>query len=75
MQSITHNNGWESYPNYVDLHNRNHSFEDLAAMTLSQVALDTGKNPRGSWGYEVAGNYFEVLGIQPYLGGALSRLR
>jgi predicted permease len=61
-------NDWESYPNYLDLRDRNRSFDGLAALGLSQVALDTGKDPSRIWGFEASGNYFDVLGIQPYLG-------
>ena len=32
------------------------------------MGLDTGKNPSDVWGYEVSGNYFDALQIQPYLG-------
>ena len=59
---------WQSYPDYVDLRDRNRSFEALAAYTVSQAALDTGSNPSLAWGYEASGNYFDALGIQPYLG-------
>jgi len=59
---------WESYPNYVDLRDRSRSFDALAAMALSQVALDTGKDPSRIWGFAISANYFEVLNIQPYLG-------
>ena len=37
-------------------------------ITSTQVGLDTGKNPSRVWVYEASGNYFDVLGIQPYLG-------
>jgi predicted permease len=57
-----------SYPDYVDLRDRNRSFEALTAYILTQVALDTGRNPSEVWGYEVAGNYFDAMKIQPYLG-------
>jgi predicted permease len=57
-----------SYPDYLDLRDRNRSFESLTAYILTQVALDTGKNPSEVWGYEVAGNYFDAMKIQPYLG-------
>ncbi len=60
--------GNESYPNYLDLRDRNHSFDGLIAHNISQAGLDTGKNPFRVWLYEVSGNYFDVLGIQPYLG-------
>ena len=57
-----------SYPDYLDLRDRNRSFEDLAAYILAPVGLDTGNNPAQAWTYEVTGNYFDALGIQPYLG-------
>jgi predicted permease len=60
--------GYESYPDYLDLRNRNGSFDGLAALNTAQAALDTGKSPARAWMYEVSGNYFDVLGIQPYLG-------
>jgi predicted permease len=58
----------QSYPDYLDLRDRNRSFDGLAAYNISQVALDTGKNPASVWGYEASGNYFDELGVQPYLG-------
>ncbi len=57
-----------SYPDYLDLRGRNRSFEDLTAYILVPVGLDTGKNPSESWGYEVTGNYFDAMGVQPFLG-------
>jgi predicted permease len=62
--------GWpyQSYPDYLDLRDRNRSFEGLAAWNITTAGLDTGKNPARVWIYEVSGNYFDVLGIQPYLG-------
>jgi predicted permease len=57
-----------SYPDYLDLRDRNHSFEDLVAYILAPVGLDTGNNPSQAWTYEVTGNYFDAMGIQPYLG-------
>jgi predicted permease len=59
---------YESYPNYLDLRDRNRSFDGLAAYNISQAELDTGENPSRAWVVEVSGNYFDVLGIQPYLG-------
>ena len=58
----------ESYPDYLDLHDRNRSFEGLIAYNIDQAGLDTGKNPARAWVFEVSGNYFDALGIQPYLG-------
>jgi predicted permease len=60
--------GAQSYPNYLDLGDRNRSFDGLAVYNMSQVGLDTGENPSRAWLYEVSGNYFDVVKIQPYLG-------
>ncbi len=60
--------GNESYANYLDLRDRNRSFDGLAADSISQAGLDTGGNPVRVSLYEVSGNYFDVLGVQPYLG-------
>jgi predicted permease len=60
--------GSQSYPNYLDLRDRNHSFDGLLAYNVMLVGLDTGKNPSSVWGEEASGNYFDALGIQPYLG-------
>ncbi len=60
--------GWQSYPNYLDLRDRNRSFEGLAAFSFAFVGLDTGNNPAIAAGYATSGNYFDVLKIQPYLG-------
>jgi predicted permease len=60
--------GHQSYPDYLDFRSRNRSFEDLAAFSISEVVLDTGKNPSRVFTYETSGNYFDVLGLQPFLG-------
>ena len=62
------NPGWQSYPNYVDLRDRNRSFEDLAAFNFAFVGLDTGNDPSLATGYAATGNYFDVLRVEPYLG-------
>jgi len=57
-----------SYPDYLDLRQRNRSFDDVAVFAIRQSGLDTGKDPSKVWQYEISGNYFDVLRIQPYLG-------
>ena len=58
----------QSYPDYLELRDRNRSFDGLAGFNVNQVGLDTGELPTRAWIYEVSGNYFDVLDIQPYLG-------
>lgn len=57
-----------SYPDYLDLRDRNRSFDGLAAFNIDHAGVDTGENPSRIWLTEVSGNYFDLLGIQPYLG-------
>ena len=59
----------QSYPDYKDLRDRNRSFDSLIAYNImGPVGLDTGGNPSTMWPYDATGNYFDALGIQPYLG-------
>jgi len=63
------NPAWQSYPNYLDLRDRNRSFEELAAFSMALgVGLDTGKDAIVSNGFATTGNYFDVLRVHPYLG-------
>jgi predicted permease len=59
---------YQSYLNYLDLRDRNQSFEDLAAYSIPQVGLDTGEGPSAVWGMEASGNYFDALRVHPFLG-------
>jgi predicted permease len=60
----------QSYLDYLDLRQQNRSFESLASYDIvGGVGLDTGGgSPSVAWPYMVSGNYFDSLGIQPYLG-------
>jgi predicted permease len=63
------NPAWQSYPNYLDLRDRNRSFEGLAAFDMALgVGLDTGKDAIIANGFATSGNYFDVLRIHPYIG-------
>jgi predicted permease len=59
----------QSWPDYRDLRDRNRTFENLVAYDIiGSVAVDTGNNPSTVWPYLVSTNYFDALGVQPYLG-------
>lgn len=58
----------QSYPDYLDIRDRNRSFDGLTAYSIAIAGVDTGGDPTRAWAYEVSGNYFDVLGIRPYLG-------
>lgn len=60
---------FQSYPSYIDLRDRNRSFQDLAAFNFTLgTALDPGNDPQGASGFATTGNYFTVLDVHPYLG-------
>ena len=59
----------QSYPDYLDLRDRNRTFESMvASMIIGPVGVNSGGNPTTAWPYLTSGNYFDALGIQPYLG-------
>jgi predicted permease len=57
-----------SYPDFRDLRDRNRTFDGMALYSFESVGLDTGGDPQLAWIYEASGNYFDVLGVHPYLG-------
>ena len=59
----------QSYPDYLDLRDRNRTFSSLIAINImGPVGVDTGRNPSTAWPYLASGNYFDTLEIQPYIG-------
>ena len=58
----------QSYPDYVDMRERSRAFEGVLAFGVAAAGLDSGQGSSRTWLYEASGNYFDVLGIQPYLG-------
>ena len=71
LYALQHGNeasGYESYADYVDLRDRNHTFESLLAYNAIQLGLDDGKEPSSVWVLEASGNYFDTLELKPYLG-------
>jgi predicted permease len=58
-----------SYLDYIDLRDRNRTFDSLVMFNIiGPVGVDTDGNPSTAWPYMASGNYFDALGIQPYLG-------
>jgi predicted permease len=58
----------QSYPDYLDMRDRNRTFESLVAYNVAVAGLDTGQDPSRTWIEETSGNYFDALRLQPYLG-------
>jgi predicted permease len=61
-----------SYPDYKDYRDRNTVLSGLAAFyfTPMNISRSAAQNTR-LWGFEVSGNYFDMLGVQPILGRLL----
>src|ERR1017187_1916233 len=59
----------QSYPDFIDLRDRNRTFEGLATYSIvGPVGVDSGGSPSIAWPYLASGDYFDTLEIQPYLG-------
>jgi len=58
----------QSYPDYMDYRARNSTFSDMAAYRLDAAGLSVRGAAEKRWDYEVSGNYFDMLGVQPELG-------
>ncbi len=72
-----------SYLNYVDFRDRNEVMSGILAYRFSTMSLSGFSNSSGSssssggnsekvWGYQVSGNYFDVIGMKPAVGRTFS---
>jgi macrolide transport system ATP-binding/permease protein len=58
----------QSYLNYKDYRDRNDVFSGLIAYRFAPMSVSHENRNERVWGYLVSGNYFDVLGVQPFLG-------
>ncbi|HLN99944.1 MAG TPA: ABC transporter permease [Pyrinomonadaceae bacterium] len=58
----------QSHLNYKDYRERNDVFSGLIAYRFAPMSISHENRNERVWGYLVSGNYFEVLGVQPFLG-------
>jgi predicted permease len=71
LYGIEHGNEhtmYEPYPDYLDLRDRNRSFDNLAGYHIDGVALDTGNSVMTAWTISATMNYFDALRLRPHLG-------
>ena len=62
-----------SYPNYLDMRDRNTIFNGMIAYRIAPVNANLGGGVNSRvWGYLVSGNYFDVLGVRAARGRMLS---
>ena len=57
-----------SYPNYEDFRDRNEVLSGLLVYRFVPLSLSRGGMNERVWGYEVSGNYFDVLNVKPFQG-------
>jgi predicted permease len=57
-----------SYPNYKDFRDRNDVLSGLLVYRFVPLSLSRGGGNERIWGYEVSGNYFDVLNVKAIQG-------
>ena len=62
-----------AYPEVRDVRDENTVFSAVAAHSIQSFGLEANGVTRPVWGYEVSGQYFEAVAIQPFLGRLLQR--
>src|ERR1700690_4142580 len=62
-----------AYPEVRDVRDGNTVFSAVATDTIQLFGLEANGVTRPVWGYEVSGQYFEVVAIKPFLGRLLRR--
>jgi macrolide transport system ATP-binding/permease protein len=67
-------NAGQSFPNYRELRDRNQVFSGTLGYRVTQIELESSSaTTTRTWGYLATGNYFDVLGVKPLLGGSFIR--
>ncbi len=62
-----------SYPEVRDVRDGNSVFSAVAAQMIQNFGLEADGVTRPVWGCEASGQYFEVVGVKPFLGRLLNR--
>jgi ABC-type antimicrobial peptide transport system permease subunit len=59
-------------PNFLDLRARNHTLEAVAQYSGWTTTVTGGSEPARAMSFQVSGDFFRVLGVQPFLGRTFS---
>jgi predicted permease len=68
-----HNGPFLAYPELRDVRDGNSVFSAVAGYEVQDFGLEANGVTRPVWGCEVSGQYFEAVGIKPFLGRLLQR--
>lgn len=72
LSSWGDNSFYFSYPAYLSMRDGNHTLEGLAGTAVDSVTLTTGDSADKVIAEFITGNYFNVLGVRPFLGRAIA---
>ena len=61
-----------SYPAYIDFRDRNQVLSGLYVSRMVAVSISKEGNNQRVFGYLVSANYFDVMGVKPFLGRMLT---
>jgi predicted permease len=59
-----------SWANFMDVRDQNQAFSGIAAYTFANVSITGRGEPKPETAQLVTANYFDVLGVKPFLGRA-----
>ena len=62
-----------SYPELRDVRDDNTVFSAVAGVEIQEFGLEATGVARHVWGFEVSGQYFDAVGVKPFLGRLLER--
>ncbi len=68
-----HGGPFLSYPEIRDVRDGSPAFAAVAGIEVQAFGVEANGVTRHVWGYEVSGQYFEVVGIRAFLGRLLQR--
>lgn len=72
LSSWGDNSLYFSYPAYLSMRDGTHTLQGLSATAFDSVTLTTGDSAENIIAEFVTGNYFNVLGVRPVLGRAIT---
>ncbi len=61
-----------SYPDFRDIRDRNQTFSGVTDIRIARLGIEVEGSPYPVWGNEVTGDFFNVMGIKPFLGRFLA---
>lgn len=61
-----------SYPDFRDIRDRNQTFSGVTDIRFNRLGMEVNGAAYPVWGNEVSGDFFNIMGIKPFLGRFLA---